>query len=291
MKRKTGVILIIAAVIITGITAALLLWNNSSFPDDFDTFIGMRNDLTTVLQTEAEERKVNRFFEDYRLKLNPLFSFMFRDSELKLHLTSYESELIDTGSISQFEIGDTGVFFDFTFMIRPDENYSLPFFHGDALKALPGVDGALYMDFYAFAHSMSYEVFFGENISLIEEARNLAKPYWKHEGFGELTVHLDDYKSPYRFEILEPENATETERLEYFETARKCFNLYMEAYFNALNTQAGEPSSSDAERNIDSVEAFTEILYKHDSAVKMGKMIFPEEDFDRYFLEGFWGVE
>ncbi|HAK46327.1 MAG TPA: hypothetical protein DCO79_10480, partial [Spirochaeta sp.] len=238
----------------------------------------------------AAERDINGYFNEYNLNLNPLYSFMFRNSHLSLYLKSYQSKIIDTGTISQFEIGDTGIFFDFTFMIRPREQYSLPFFHGDALKALPGVDGALYMDFYSFENTMDLDAFFGQNVELIERAMKLAAPYWKHEGFGELTAHLDEYKSPYRFEILEPEKVAEDERAEYFKTVRECFNLYSNAYLNSLKAHEADESLEDAALNSAEINGFVDILYEHDIAVRMGKMIFPEEDFDRYFLEGFWGV-
>lgn len=292
MKKRNKLIITIIVIIVL-MTAAFLLYHiTKPFPDDFENFIGMREDLTQNLNAfGAEERDINSFFTDYKLHLNFLYRFMFKNPELSLYLKSYHNDMIEAGTISQFEIGKTGTFFDFTFMIRPKPEYSLPFFHGDALKALPGVDGALYMDFYSFKNTIELERFFGSNLSLIKKALELARPYWKHEGFGELTVHLDDYKSPYRFEILEPGKASAEERAEYFDIARKCFNLYSTAYLRSLEEHAEFESKTDAEINKAGINGFVDILWEHDIAVKMGKMLFPEADFEKYFLEGFWGVQ
>lgn len=290
--RRRRVILIIPAVLAIVLTAAYLFYTNRPFPDDYGTFISMRNYLNTVLiNSGAQEKEINSYFEDYSLDLNPLYSFMFKNSKLSLYLKSYESRLIDTATISQFEIGEgTEDFFDFTFMLRPQEVYSLPFFHGDALKALPGVDGALYMDFYSFDNTADLDNFFGPRIEKIKQAMELAEPYWKTEGFGELTGHLDAYKSPYRFEIIKPEKADEEELKRYFATAYTCFSLYTEAYLASLQVHSGWLYLEEAELNRKNMEDFVGILYEHDVAVKMGKKIFPKEEFDTYFLKGFWGV-
>ena len=290
-SRKKTLLVIIVITALLG--AAAVIHFSKPFPDDFETFIGMREDLTLkLLDADAVGKKVNDYFDGYKLKLNPLFRTMFKTGRLSLYLKSYESDIIDTATISQFEIGeDSGTFFDFTFMIRAQAEYSFPFFHGDALKKLPGVNGAFYMDFYSFENTMDYEEFFGDEIGRIEEALELAEPYWKNEDFGELTTHLDEFKSPYRFEILEPVKVSEAQRAEYFKTVRKCFNLYTEAYLNSLNNHAEEKAQAEASVNTAGINGFVDILYEHDVAVKMGKMLFPEEDFERYFLEGFWGVE
>lgn len=262
------------------------------FPDDFGTFVSMRNDFIEFLeQHQASERSINRYFEDYSLSLNPLYRSMFKTKNLTLFLKSYESPVIETATVNQLEIGkNTGNYFDFTFMIRPRPEYSLPFFHGDALKSMPGVDGALYMDFYSFSATLDLDSFFGAEADKIREAMDLARPYWKTEGFGELTLHLDPYKSPFRLEMVEPERAPEEERRQYFDTARRCFQLYLKAYVTALAQFEGREDQSVSGENRAAVEEFVSILYEHDVAVKMGKKIFPEEDFDRYFLDGFWGV-
>lgn len=290
--RAGRIILIITAAVLIITAGILISYMNKAFPDDYGIFSDMRNFLTeSLIKSGAAERSINQRFNNYRLQLNPLFAFMFKADSLSLILKSYESDLLDTGTISQFEIGEnSGILFDFTFMLRPAESLSLPFFHGDALKALPGVDGALYMDFYAFDNTMNIEDFFGTRIEKIKQARKLAAPYWKHEGFGELTVHLNEFKSPYRLEIIEPKKASEEEKQLYFKTAFECFRLYTEAYLESLQAHADSAVPSDAALNAGHINDFVDILYEHDVAVKMGKTIFPEEDFDSYFLDGFWGT-
>jgi hypothetical protein len=111
------------------------------------------------------------------------------------------------------------------------------------------------------------------------------------KGFGELTPHLDEFKSPYRLEILEPRGVSEKEKRAYFAAAYQCFRVYAAVYLESLAAARPESDPEKIEQNRAGIREFVDILYKEDIAVKMGKMIFPPRDFDRYFLTGFWGVE
>lgn len=271
---------------------AAMIYYFSPPADDYGTFLNMREfQIKELAGYSNSEREINQTFENYTLSLPPLYAFMFKDNNLSLFLKSYEGERIETATINQLEIGrNTGNFFDFTFMIRPRPEYNVPFFHGDALKALPGVTSALYMDFYSLNSSVDLAAFFGKRAEQLQKAVKLAEPYWKHEGFGELTPHLDPYKSPWRLEMIEPERGTEKEKQEYFKTVYTCFTLYMKAYMESLYLAERPGNPELTKENRAEIEQFVSILYKEDIAVKMGKMIFPPEDFDTYFLNGFWGI-
>lgn len=288
MKKVLRVILIVLPLLVIGVLLYLL----KPTPTDYGTFIKMRSYQEDKLRKlGASERKVNHSFEGYKLSLPPLYSLMFKSNKLSLYLKSYETERIEVATINQLEIGaETGNFFDFTFMIRPKEEYNAPFFHGDALKALPGVTSALYMDFYSLNSSIDLDDFFRVNRGKLEKAVELAQPYWKHEGFGELTPHLDSFKSPWRLEMVEPKDGTNEDKMRYYDTVFTCFTLFLDAYLDSLNSYELSSNKSLMEGE-DTIYDFVDILYREDIAVKMGKMIFPKEDFDKYFLEGFWGTE
>jgi hypothetical protein len=292
MKKGFKVTLISAVLICLLTAAGLVFYSLSPPPEDYGTFLKMRQFQVRILgEAGAVEKPVNRFFENYKLKLPLLYRIMFKAGNLSLYLKSYESEKIDTATANQLEIGnDTGNFFDFTFMIRPEPQFNVPLFHGDALKPLPGVTGALYMDFYSLNDDVDLNRFFAVSRHKLSEAMALAEPYWKHEGFGELTPHLDPFKSPYRLEMVEPEEGPEEEVRRYYQTLFTCYTLYTQAYLEALNHWNLEENPALHPEREQEVRDFVSILYEKDIAVKMGKMIFPEEDFDHYFLDGFWGT-
>ncbi|MBN2657391.1 MAG: hypothetical protein JXR86_10045 [Spirochaetales bacterium] len=292
MRKSIRLVLSVMAGLLILLAGAGIWFVLSPGSSDYGTFLNMRGyQIGALNRYDGEEKSINRYFDNYKLDLPLLYKLMFKAENLSLFLKSFRAEKIDTASINQLEIGNgTENFFDFTFMIRPDYRYNAPLFHGDALKALPGVTSALYMDFYSLNDDVDPERFFSVSRDKLEKALELARPYWKTEGFGELTPHLDPWKSPYRLEMVEPEKGTEEEKRAYFETVYACFVLYSEAYLEALdNCSRDDDPSVEAIRERE-VKDFVSILYEKDMAVKMGKMIFPEEDFDRYFLEGFWGT-
>jgi hypothetical protein len=288
--RKISLIALVSIVAIVVVAGLVYVLSPSS--SDYGTFLRMRDHQIRALRDRGlTERGISKEFADYSMSLPPLYAFMFKAGQLSLFLRSYTGNRINTATINQLEIGESsGSFFDFTFMIRPEPEYNVPFFHGDALKALPGVTSALYMDFYSLNERVDIEGFFRDRAAQLSEALELARPYWKHEGFGELTPHLDPFKSRWRLEMVEPENASEDEKREYFETVFRCFSLYLDAYLASLDGADVVENSGSMAANRESIRNFVSILYENDVAVKMGKMIFPEEDFDSYFLDGFWGV-
>ena len=292
MKRKTRIILIVIISIFAGIIIAATIYFFMPSASDYGTFLKMRNvHLDSLENIGVNDRFAAKSFEDYSMKLPLLYAYMFKTEVLSLYLKSVSSEKIETATINQLEIGkDTDDYFDFTFMIRARPEYNVPFFHGDALKALPGVTGALYMDFYSFESTLDAEMFFMGETDKLELAMELARPYWKNDGFGELTPHLDPYKSRWRLEMVEPEQGGIKETKQYFDTVLRCYSLYLEAYLNSLERAVVVDDPEIIEKTKSEIKNFVSILYEHDIAVRMGKMIFPEQDFDSYFLDAFWGV-
>lgn len=292
MKKGLKITLLSCGLLVIALVSYITFYTLSPVPSDYGTFLEMREFQTKVLrEAGAIEKPVNSYFNDYKLKLPLLYKIMFKAGNLSLYLKSYKSERIDTASANQLEIGNgTGNFFDYTFMIRPDPQFNVPLFHGDALKPLPGVTGALYMDFYSLNDDVDLNRFFAVSQKKLTEAMALAEPYWKHKGFGELTPHLDPFKSPYRLEMVEPEDGSQEELRLYYKTVFTCYSLYTEAYLEALEKWDRKENPKLREQREQEVRDFVSILYEKDMAVKMGKMIFPEEDFDHYFLDGFWGT-
>ncbi len=293
MKKPLKVIIIVFSSILLVLFLLLIFYIAHPSPSDFNTFIKMREYQEKILKKyNCSEREINSYFTDYKISLPLLYRIVFKTKNLSLYLKSYFNDRIETATISQFEIGsNSGNYFDYTFMIRPKPGYNVPLFHGDALKALPGVTSALYMDFYSLNNQVDSEYFFKDVKDKLEEALKLAEPYWKTEGFGELTPHLDPYKSKWRLEMVEPDKGTEEEKRKYFETAYTCYTLYLLSYMEALSGFDKNRDSNLIDQNKKEIKDFVSILYNKDIAVKMGKMIFPEKDFDTYFLNGFWGIE
>ena len=145
------------------------------------------------------------------------------------------------------------------------------------------------MDFYSLNGNTDLASFFGEELQNIENAMASVRKYRKNEGFGELTTYMNSYKSLYRIEILEPK--TEDERREYFNAARQCYFSYLKAYFRFLEKATYSSSPETAEDNRRSFLEYIKNLYDNDIVVKLSYMIFDESDFDRYFLDGFWGAD
>lgn len=288
MRKAPIIILSVVGALVLGLVLYLLIPSYG----DYGSFAEIRDRTVKMfIEYGCVEKDITGEFSDYKINLNPLTAFVFKSWDLGLFLKSYSSGRIDTASVSQFEVGSGGdKYFDITFMVRPKAAYSAPFFLGDALHAIPGAKGAMYMDFYSLDDGVDLDAFFGSRKKKLQEALELAKPYWNTQRFGALTKFLDPFKSPFRIEILEPQGGTEEEVKAYFETVSRCSELFFEAYMESLVLV--EPLDDLDSVNIAKINMknYVANLYEHDIAVQLGKMMFPEEDFDRYFLDGFWGL-
>lgn len=293
MKKWLKAVLIIVGALVLIIGIGIIVFISIPYESDFGTFARMRSETFAIAEENGlTPLPMNREFDNYRVKLGPLMAIMFKKKDLGLMFETFQSDKLERFSISQMEIGKgSGIFFDFTFMARPKASVNAPVFHCDILRPFPGTDGALYMDFYTLNGNTDLDAFFDEELKTLERARESVRVYWKNEGFGELTTYMDSYKSPYRVEILEPKTKDEAERQAYFKAAKQCFFSYLEAYLRSME-QAGQTESREiAEANRLDFQRYIQNLYENDIVVKLGYMIFDDSDFDRYFLDGFWGIE
>ena len=287
---KTVVTVVSILIVLGGLGMAI--WWASPSPDDFGTMRQMRDHLVKSLEAPGlTVRPVSDHFTSYRLGLNPLFALMFRSGELDLFMRSWESQRLAAASVSQFEIGTgSGRYFDFTFMLRAKPEWAAPVFHGDALMALPGVTGALYMDFYDPAGTIDLAAFFGPRADRLKAARARVDAWWNRGNFGKLTPHLDPWKSSWRVELHEPKNATPEQRKAYFAAAMEIYPTYLAVYLESLAALTGTLDAVATEKNRQGIRNFVRTLYEKDVAVAMGRMLFPAADFDAYLLDGFWGT-
>lgn len=293
MKKGLKIVLTAVGGLAAILGVGIVIFVSIPYESDFDTFASMRSSTLAM----AEEKKlaplpINDEFTDYSVDLDPIMSLMFKKRDLGLTFKTFQSDKLERFSVSQLEIGrGSGIFFDFTFMARPAASVNAPVFHCDILRPFPGTDGALYMDFYTLNGNTDLNSFFAGEMDTLEKARASVRKYWKNEGFGELTAYMNSYKSPFRVEILEPKTKVEDERRAYFEAAEQCYFIYLGAYLRSLDNAPGGPSPERAEENRRSFLEYIRNLYSNDIVVKLGYMIFDDSDFDRYFLEGFWGVD
>ncbi len=281
------------SIVTLGMSALLLfcLTGCSPEPPDYDLYENIGDYLELKYTNHgAEKRSISDDFIDYSVNLSGLFSLVFGAAQLEVHLTSYDSSDMAVASISQFEVPpDSGSYTDVAFVVRPAANIRAPFVHGDALKALAGMDGSFSMDFYNVnQENIDWETFFDNETETLEKALALVEPYQRTgEDRGKFTAHLVPYKSPYRIEIEEPETDDETERQAYFTAALDAFKLFMDAYFRSLARLEPENDTDLIQGTKDGTDEFIDILYEEDFAANMGKELFGD-DFDKYFLEGFW---
>lgn len=293
MKKKLKIASIILGAFVLIIGIGIIVFLSIPYKTDFGTFAEMRREtLALAGEHKYTPLPINAEFTDYRVSLNPLMALMFKKRDLGLTFKTFQSGKLERFSISQLEIGKgSGIFFDFTFMARPVPQVNAPVFHCDILRPFPGTDGALYMDFYTVNDNTDLDTFFAEELETLTSARESVRKFRKNEGFGELTTYMESYKSPHRVEILEPKTTDEAERREYYAAAQQCYRTYLEAYLRSLEKANRRASKEEAEENRRSFQTYIKNLYDNDIVVKLGYMIFDDDDFDRYFLDGFWGID
>ena len=238
-------------------------------------------------------RDIAADFENHILGPNPLFLLLFAGAnELHLPVFPYKSDRISTACMSQFESPpDSSIFWDFAFVVRPNANLRAPIMHGDA-GGVGGATPAFSMDFYNVnPDHVDVEEFFGDQIDKINEALALVQPYQRTgEDRGAWTPHLEPYKSAYRIETEEPEDADDTQREAYNKAVLNAFKLFYDAYLTSLEENIS-PEDEDAliQGNKNGADEIIDTLYKEDFVAQMGPVMFKDQDaFDKYFLDAFW---
>ena len=238
-------------------------------------------------------RDIAADFDNYILGPNPLFVLIFGGAtELHIPLFPYESGRIATACLSQFESPpDSSLFWDLAFVVRPNANLRAPIMHGDA-GGVGGMTPSFSMDFYNVNQDhVDVDEFFGDQIDKIKEALALVQPYQRTgEDRGAWTPHLEPYKSDYRIEMEEPEDADDAQKQAYTDAVLEAFKLFYDAYLTSLQENVS-PEDDDAliQGNKNGADEIIDILYEEDFVAKMGPVMFKDQDaFDKYFLDAFW---
>jgi len=262
-------------------------------PEDYNLYDNMRDYAQQKFTGSGAVPRTDmpaEFAGEYIATLKGIVALAFSARKLEVHLYSYESPSIAAGSISQFEVPpDSENFTDCAFVVRPAANIRAPFLHGDALKGMSGMSTSFSMDFYNVDNaSISVDGFFGDQTEKLEEGLALVEQYQRTGADrGEYTRHLDPYKSRYRIEIEEPDTDDPADKEAYAEAALAAYKLFMDAYFESLAQLAPEDDAALIQGVKDGTDAFINLLYEEDTAVKLGKMLFGD-DIDDYFMNGFW---
>lgn len=269
--------------------AALIVGVLPSQHDDFGTFTQIRRHIiATAQQLQATERAINREFDDYQVPLDFPMGLLLGGHSMGLRFQSYESDRLETISLSQMEVDPgSGRHPDVAFMMRPRHQYRAPLLFANMIAPQPGFDGGLYMDFYAVdIAGINVDAFLANQRPRIDQALALVAPYQRRETRGKHTRYLDPYKSRYRLELLEPASTEPEARRAYFDASRRAIKLYLDAYLDALGR--AEPDPTFAKKHELAITRFVEMLYREDSAITVGELIFPAKDLKRFFLQGFW---
>lgn len=238
-------------------------------------------------------RDIAADYQDYVLGPNPLFLLLFGGArELEIPLFPYESDHIANTCLSQFESPpDSSIFWDFACVVRPNANLRAPILHGDA-GGVGGMTPSFSMDFYnVTGDQVDIDTFLGDQLPKINEALALVASYQRQgDERGKLTPHLDPYKSVYRIEMEEPEDADEAEKEAYATAVYEAFTRFFDAYLTSLENLTAEDDEGLMLGNRDGADDLIQTLYDNDFVAQVGPtIIFRDQDaFDRYFLDAFW---
>ncbi len=290
IKIISGIVIVLFLIIVVG-----LIYSSRPEHNNYGAFKKMRTDyLIPFKKFDLKPREVNKKWVDYKLDLGFLFSIMLNSDIMELYIEAFESKELNNVVYSQFNFtpGKEDLM-DFTLMVKPSPSYDAPFVHGDALAPMTGFKGLFHMDFYYFdPETYDIDKFFGDQVGKLQKALEIVKGYQKTEETGrhKLTMHLNKYKSKYRLELLEPQDATEEELKKYFKAVYDSCFLFLDAYCVALSRQKPITSKEKIEYNKKEMQKFVAILDEKDVAAKLGRMMFPEEDFDVYFFDTFWNT-
>jgi len=260
---------------------------------DFGVFTDLETRVITLLQTRgAEQRPVTRYFKDFTVGLSLVTGKVFGSSVAGIPLKSFETERIAAATVSHFELPPGSSYYrDFTLNVRPGYAFKAPVLHIDFMKPMPGFPGMCVMDFFnADTDSISWDVFFGAGLAGVKKALLLVEKYQRtvEDGRGKITGYLDPHKSPYRFELKEPETNDEDIRRVYYETVQDAIELVLQSYFTSLDRLV--PEAAYAARHEKKIQELLQLFYSNDIAVSMGRKMLGD-DFKKYWLDGFWNVQ
>lgn len=292
MKKVFKIIGVIILLIIVAITTVIITYQPKKY-SDFDVFTNLQNQVLVLLQMYgARERAVSQDFKKFSLHLSFPYSKIFGSSEIGVPLQSFQNSKIAAATITHFEVPARSSYYrDFTLHIRPQYGLKAPVFHIDFMKPMLGTPGLCIVDFFNVdRENISLEEFFGEELENVKKALSSVEKYQRSEkeGRGKITVYLDPYKSPFRYELKEPVTDDETIRKEYYQTVEEALRLLFPAYLKSLHKL--EPDEGFAQRHEEKTKELMQLMYKNDVAINLGKKIF-KEHFKHYWLDGFWNVE
>jgi hypothetical protein len=291
--KKHGVTVIVKAMLLPA--AALLLVSCMPEQPDYNLYENMSDYFEQRLSAHgatARDDMPDLFTSEHIRDLTGLVRIMFGSPQLEVHLSSYESSAVAVASYSMFEVPpDSAVYTDFAFTIRPAAGMKAPILHGDALKAMPGMPGSFELSFLDVNKDViDSDAFLGDQVEKINEALELVEPYQRQEeDRGKYVQYLKDHMDErYRIEVDETyiQDATEEARMAYYDAILQAYKLYVDAYFTSLERLASEDAAF-IETTKNNTDAFIDLVYENDVAAQLGKLLFGE-DFDAYFLEGFW---
>ena len=241
---------------------------------------------------DMQKRPVSEYFENFYLDLGFPFSKIFGSSKQGVQVISFENAPLSVATVSMFEIPPgSGYYSVFTLNLVPRYGYRAPIMHVDFMKPGAGVSGMFIMDFFNIdSDKISYEEFFGEDITTIKKALAKVEQYQRTEeqGRGKISRYLDPFKSPYRIELSEPKTDDEEVRRAYYTAAYEALKMVLPVYLKRISMVQQDQSYAAAQEQ--KMNILIEELFAKDFAVKMGKNIF-KEHFSKYWAEGFWNVE
>ncbi len=285
--------LIKKSVICFWLICALFLSGCTKKVDDYGQLLSMRRFTEDTMKEQgAVLRPIAKKFQEYHIDLSFLMSIFFPGNPIEIHLLTYRSDRLQVASFTQMEVPpNSSHFLDFAFELMPANDLNAPIFHGDVIKPMPGVDGMFGVDFYnTNSKDLNMDTFLGVELKEIQRALKLAAPYQKtkEEGRGDLTPHLDPFKSKYRIELKAPESSDVEKHKAYFKTVRETFQITLTAYLNALGRLNRETDQAVIKRNQEGHDLLINTLDKEDIAARLSKWMF-EDDYEDFFLKGFWG--
>ncbi len=289
MKKILKIAALVLLIIIIGVGVFVATFKPKKY-SDFDVYAGLKQWTVEQFEQQMQTRPVNDYFDGFFVSLGFPFSKLFGGSALGIPLKSYESRKISAATVSMFEIPPgSGYYSVFTLNILPRYDFRAPVLHVDFLKPAPGTSGMFILDFFNVdKNAISYEEFFGDDIETIKKAMAKVEQYQRIEGRGELSRYLDPYKSPYRFELQEPESEDEEVRRAYFTAARDALMLVLPVYLKRVAML--ESDKDFAPLHEKKLKQMVRELYDNDFAVAMGRRIF-KEHFRKYWIEAFWNVQ
>jgi hypothetical protein len=292
MKKVLKIIGLLVLILIVAVVVFMVQFEPKKLTD-YGVFDDLKSQsLGYFKDYGAKERPITKEFETFVLNVSFPFNKAFGSDRVGLPLKSFQNDKMAVATISQFQIPFKADYYrDFTLNIRPNYGIKAPVFHIDFMKPAPGNSGLCIVDFFNVdKERIDYEAFFGTEAAAVKKALSMVEPYQRspEAGRGEITKYLDPYKSPYRFELVEPGAEDDTARKQYYETVGQAISLLLPVYLKCLHR--AEMDAQFVKPNEEKMKELVRAIYDNDFAVATGKKIF-KDSFKRYWLDGFWNVQ